>query len=350
MRALITGGAGFIGRHLSERLLNAGHQVTAIDNFSTGSRANIAAFRDAENYRLVVGNICESELLPSLVLESDFVFHLAASLGVRLIVERPTRCMENNLRGTERVLQLAHDLGKPVLIASTSEVYGKSSTACQEDQNLVFGNTRSLRWSYACSKALNEFMGIAYSRHQGLPLVIARLFNTVGPFQSAQYGMVVPRFVRAALANEPLEVYGDGQQSRCFCDVRDVTDALIALAQTERARGEVFNVGSDIEITVDELADRVIELTNSRSSKVYVPFETVYGRHFEETRRRVPDLTKIRQAIGYEPRVTLDETIIRIVRQMELDSSRAVAAPSPTAGASSCCAANGEVTVGATSG
>ncbi len=195
MHALITGGAGFIGRHLTERLLKAGHQVTAIDNLSTGSRANVAAFQGHENYRLVIGNICESELLPSLVLDADYVFHLAAALGVRLIVERPTRCMEINIRGTERMLSLANDLGKPILIASTSEVYGKSAVPCQENQDLVLGNTASLRWSYACSKALNEFMGISYSRHQGLPLNIVRLFNTIGPFQSAQYGMVVPRFV-----------------------------------------------------------------------------------------------------------------------------------------------------------
>jgi UDP-glucose 4-epimerase len=321
MHALITGGAGFIGRHLTERLLDAGHQVTAIDNFSTGRRANTATFQGNDNYRLVVGNVCDSELLPSLVLDADFVFHLAASLGVRLIVERPTRCMENNLHGTERILRLASDLGKPVLIASTSEVYGKSSKPCQEDQDLVFGNTGSLRWSYACCKALNEFLGISYSRHHGLPLIVVRLFNTIGPFQSAHYGMVVPRFVRAALANKPLEIYGDGQQSRCFCDVSDVTDALIALAQSDRARGEVFNVGSDHEISVNELADLVIELTGSQSERRFVPFETVYGRNFEETRRRVPDLTKIREAIGYRPRVLLEDSIMRIVRQMELDPS-----------------------------
>lgn len=324
MHALITGGAGFIGRHLTQRLLESGHQVTAIDNFSTGSRTNIAAFEGVEGYRLVVGNICESEVLPSLVLEADYVFHLAASLGVRLIVEKPIRCMENNLHGTERILQLANDLGKPILIASTSEVYGKSSTPCQEDQNMVMGSTESLRWSYACSKALNEFLGLSYARHYGLPLVVVRLFNTIGPFQSAQYGMVVPRFVRAALTGRPLEVYGDGQQSRCFCDVSDVIDGLLGLAASEEARGQVFNVGSDREITVNDLADLVIELTGSRSEKVFVPFERVYGPNFEETRRRVPNLTKIRQTIGYEPQITLEETIMSIARQMEFESPGAV--------------------------
>lgn len=327
MHALITGGAGFIGRHLTKRLLNAGHQVTAIDNFSTGSRSNIAEFQEHQNYRLVVGNICESELLPSLVMDSDYVFHLAAALGVRLIVERPTRCMEINLHGTERILGLASDVGKPVLIASTSEVYGKSCVPCQEDQDLVLGNTTSLRWSYACSKALNEFMGIAYARHHGLPLTVVRLFNTVGPFQSAQYGMVVPRFVRAALENKPLEIYGDGEQSRCFGDVSDVTEAIVALAHEKYAQGEVFNLGSDNEITINQLADLVIKLTGSLSEKRFVPFEDVYGPHFEETRRRIPNLTKIRQTLGYQPKVTLDETIKRIIGHMKLDSKQRTIEP-----------------------
>ncbi len=211
-------------------------------------------------------------------------------------------------------------MGKPVLIASTSEVYGKSSQACQEDQNLVFGSTGALRWSYACSKALNEFLGVSYARYHDLPLIIARLFNTVGPFQSAQYGMVVPRFVEAAMSNKPLQIYGDGKQSRCFCDVSDVTDALIALSGLEHARGEVFNVGSDAEITINELADLVIEVTGSCSRKTYVPFEDVYGSHFEETRRRIPDLTKIRQAIGYRPRIALEQTILRIVEHLQINS------------------------------
>jgi UDP-glucose 4-epimerase len=187
----------------------------------------------------------------------------------------------------------------------------------------VFGNTGTLRWSYACSKALNEFLAISYARHHGLPIVIARLFNTVGPFQSAQYGMVLPRFVRAAMAHRPLEIYGDGQQSRCFCDVSDVIDALVTLAQSKQARGEVFNVGSDNEITINELADLVIEITGSKSEKRFVPLEKVYGLHFEESRRRLPDLTKIRHAIGYQPRISLEETIMRVIRHMEFDHGAA---------------------------
>lgn len=313
MQILITGGAGFIGSHLTQKLLAAGHHVTAIDNLSTGNRENVARFAHDDGYRFSRGNICDSPLLPALVLECDFVYHLAAGLGVRLIVEKPAHCIETNFHGTERIVRLAHDLGKRVLITSTSEVYGKTTKPCQEDDDIVLGNTGSLRWSYACSKALNEFLGMSYARHEGLPLIVTRLFNTIGPLQSDRYGMVVPRFVRAALENKPLLIYGDGQQTRCFCDVSDVTDALMVLALSPAAIGEVFNVGSDREITIDALADLVIELTESRSEKRYVSFEEVYGANFEETRHRVPDLSKIRRTVGYEPKVHLEESLVRIV-------------------------------------
>ena len=314
MKVLVTGGAGFIGSHLAERLLNDGHQVAVIDNLSTGSLKNIENFRDHTDFKFVSGDIRNVELMVPLTDQYDMIFHLAAAVGVRLIAEDPVRTIETNIGGTETVLDIANKFGKKVLIASSSEVYGKSEDVpfCEQD-DIVLGSTSMPRWSYACSKAIDEFLGLAYYQQYGLGVVIARFFNTIGPRQTGQYGMVVPRFIQAALNDEPLKIYGTGKQTRCFCYVADVVEAVIRLMNSEKATGRVYNVGSSEEISIEALADRIIEITGSKSKKQYVPYETAYGRPIEDMMRRVPSVERIRQAVGWQSGTSLDQVLRKIV-------------------------------------
>jgi UDP-glucose 4-epimerase len=319
MKVLITGGAGFIGSHLAEHYLNRGAEVSIIDDLSTGSLANIQHLKDHPNLECHLESITHYQLTAELVERCEIIYHLAAAVGVRLIVESPVRTIETNIRGTEIVLELAARKRKRVLIASTSEVYGKRDRVpfC-EDDDLVLGPTTKSRWSYACSKAIDEFLALAYWKEQRVPTVIARLFNTVGPRQTDRYGMVVPTFVRQALAGEEITVYGDGSQRRCFTHVSDVVGALVGLAEDKRAAGEVYNIGSDRELTILELAERIKRLTGSQSRIVFVPYDEAYEEGFEDMMRRVPDLTKIRRLIGYEPQVALDETLASVIADQQL--------------------------------
>jgi UDP-glucose 4-epimerase len=314
MRILITGGAGFIGSHLSEALLAGGHEVTALDNLSTGSIDNIAHLKLHPRFRYTIDSVTNEPVLAELLDWCDIVFHLAAAVGVKLIVEAPVHTIETNVHGTEVVLKHANKKKKLVFIASTSEVYGKSATVpFREDADLVLGPTSKHRWAYACSKAIDEFLALAYWKEKRLPVVIVRLFNTVGPRQTGQYGMVVPTFIRQALAGEPITVFGDGTQSRSFTDVSDVVEALVALMREPRAVGQVFNVGNGHEITIRALAERIRAMTGSDSPIVTVPYDEAYEAGFEDMPRRVPDVSKIRALVGYEPRVGLDDTLARVI-------------------------------------
>jgi|SRR5579859_3320948 len=312
-RALVTGGAGFIGAHLSRQLLKRGWHVTIIDDFSTGRQSNIHDLERHPRFQLAIGSITNETVMDRLVSECDMCFHLAAAVGVQLIVHDAVRTIETNIAGTEAVLRIASRYRKKVLIASTSEVYGKSDhEQFSEDDDMILGPTSKSRWSYACSKAIDEFLALAHHKQNHLPVVIVRLFNTVGPRQTGTYGMVVPRFVRQALLNEPITVYGDGQQSRCFGYVEDVVRGVIALSEEPRAVGQVFNLGSTSEITIEKLARRVISLARSKSKLVFVPYDKAYESGFEDMRRRVPNISKARKLVGYRPTVGLDE-IIRLV-------------------------------------
>jgi UDP-glucose 4-epimerase len=314
MKALITGGAGFIGSHLGEALLAAGHQVVAIDDLSTGTEANIRHLIGRPDFQFVLETITNETVVDRLVSECGIVYHLAAAVGVELIVRDPVHTIETNVLGTSAVLRIANRYRRKVILASTSEIYGKSNAVpFREDSDRVMGPTTRSRWAYANSKAMDEFLALAYHKQRGLPVVICRFFNTIGPRQTGRYGMVVPRFVRQALAGEPLTVYGDGQQSRCFADVLDVIDAVIKLAEHPGADGEVFNLGSTDEITILDLARRVIALTGSSSEIVLVPYERAYEPGFEDMRRRVPDISRARDLIGYQARRSLDETLCRII-------------------------------------
>ena len=313
MKALITGGAGVIGSHLAETLLERGDSVAVIDDLSTGSIHNIEHLKARKKFRYTIDSVMNVPVLAELVDAADVVFHLAAAVGVRLVVERPVSTIETNVRGTENVLELANKKRKKVLLASTSEVYGRSvRDLFHEDDDLLIGPPTTGRWRYACSKALDEFLAMAYFREKGLPVVIVRLFNTVGPRQTGEYGMVVPSFVQQALANKPIKVHGDGEQTRCFCHVRDVVGALIALAEHPSAVGEVFNVGSDNEITIRALAEQVKAILGSKSEIVLVPYDDAYEEGFEDMRRRAPDISKVQALIGFKPKVDL-ATIIRDV-------------------------------------
>lgn len=315
MKALVTGGAGFIGSHLSERLLADGHQVTIIDDLSTGRIENLAAVIGSPGLRTHWASILEDEGLQELVDECDVVYHLAAAVGVRLILERPVETIETNILGTDRILRAAAKGQKKVVIASTSEVYGKNDQVpLKEDDDGIFGPTTKSRWSYACAKALDEFLGLAYVRARGLPVVIVRYFNTIGPRQTGQYGMVVPRFVQQALAGEPITVYGDGEQSRSFTDVDDVVRATLAVSHHPRAVGEVFNVGTGSEITINQLATRVKALTGSRSEIVHIPYEQAYEGGFEDPRRRVPDVSKIRAVVEFVATVDTTTSLEKVIR------------------------------------
>src|SRR6266550_3389900 len=305
MHYLITGGAGFIGCHLAERLLSAGHSVTVIDDLCTGSIHNIEHLKTRPGFRYIIDTIFNRPLLAELIDDSDAVFHLAASVGVRLIVESPVRTIENNVKGTEAVLEFACKKKKKVLITSTSEVYGKSTKIpFAEDDDLVMGGTQKGRWSYACSKAIDEFLALAYWKEKGLPVVIVRLFNTVGPRQTGRYGMVLPNFVRAALAGQPLTVFGDGTQSRCFCHVKDTVGALARLIEHPQAVGQIFNVGSEEEISIADLALLEKTMNGSVSPIDYIPYEEAYEQGFEDMHRRVPDISRIRDLLNFQ--VTYD--------------------------------------------
>ena len=313
MRVLITGGAGFVGSHLSEALLAAGHHVHIVDDLSTGSIDNVTPMKSHAHFGYTIDTVFNESLTAELVDHADVVFHLAAAVGVKLIVERPVHTIECNVHGTEVVLRHANKKKKLVLIASTSEVYGKSTDVpFREDADLVLGATTRHRWAYACSKMLDEFHALAYYKERKLPVVVFRLFNTVGPRQSGQYGMVLPNFVRQALANEPITVFGDGTQSRSFTYVGDVVRGLMGLMQEPKAIGQVFNIGNVEEVTIRQLAERVKAAADSTSPIVTIPYEQAYDTGFEDMPSRVPDLTKINALLGYEPKVQLDE-IIRLV-------------------------------------
>jgi UDP-glucose 4-epimerase len=313
-KILVTGGAGFIGSHLCELLIQKGHQVIAIDNLTTGKLDNIQHLLPIPSFQFVRETITNSQVLDRLTSEVDILIHLAAVVGVKLIVEDPVNTIATNIMGTEAVLTTANRYRCKVMLASTSEVYGKGfKVPFNEEDDCVMGPTSHSRWSYATSKAIDEFLGLAYYHQFGLPVVVMRFFNTVGPRQTGRYGMVLPRFVRQALAGEPITIYGDGEQSRCFGDVADVIDATVKLASHPEAIGQVFNIGSTEEVTIRELAARVISATGSQSKIVYVPYEEAYAPGFEDMRRRVPDLGKIQQLIGYEPHYTLEDTIHRVI-------------------------------------
>jgi UDP-glucose 4-epimerase len=314
MNVLVTGGAGFIGSHLVERLLQEGNAVSVLDNLSTGCLENLADFHNSPDLTFVRGDIRDSELVQLLVKETDVVFHLAAAVGVQLIAENPVHTIETNIGGTENVLEKANRFGKKIFLASTSEVYGKSEAVpFTEDDDFILGSTAFSRWSYACSKAIDEFLGQAYFEQYGLNVVIGRFFNTVGPRQTGRYGMVVPRFVQWALQNEPVQIYGDGQQTRCFCYVGDVIEAVTALMHKKEASGKVFNIGSDHEITIEQLADTVIKVTGSQSTKQFISYEQAYGRVIEDMLRRKPSLERISTMINWTPKTPLERTLEMVV-------------------------------------
>jgi len=317
MKVLITGGAGFIGSHLAEALLERGDEVYVLDDLSTGSIDNIEHLKGAKGFRYTIDTVMNEPSTAEQVDRVDVVVHLAAAVGVRLIVESPVHTIETNVHGTETVLKLANKKKKRVLLASTSEVYGKSTEfPFREDSDLVMGPTTKGRWSYACSKAIDEFLALAYYKERKLPVTVVRLFNTVGPRQTGRYGMVIPNFVRQALAGAPITVHGDGSQRRCFTDVTDVVRALLGLIDHPGAVGEVFNVGSQQEISILDLAKKVKTATKSSSEIVFVPYEKAYEEGFEDMPRRIPDISKIEKLIGYRPTVSLERILERVIEHL----------------------------------
>ena len=324
MRALITGGAGFVGSHLAEALVARGDEVYVIDNLSTGSIENIEHLKPHPSFRYTIDTIMNEPVTAELIDRVDVVFHLAAAVGVRLIVESPVNTIETNVHGTEMVLKLANKKKKKVVIASTSEVYGKSTAVpFGEDHDLVMGPTSKGRWSYACSKAIDEFLALAYHKEKRLPVVVVRLFNTVGPRQTGRYGMVIPNFVKQALMGHPLTVHGDGSQTRCFTYVSDVVEGLLRLAAHDGAVGRVFNIGNDREeVSILELARRVKARTQSTSEIQTIPYSQAYEEGFEDMQRRVPDLSRIRALVGYEPQVHLDQILDRVIEYFMSDKAR----------------------------
>jgi UDP-glucose 4-epimerase len=315
---LITGGAGFIGSHLCAHLLACGNQVIAVDNLSTGLYRNIAHLKDQPNFSIFITDVRNHQVLDHLVQQSEVVFHLAAAVGVRLIIDRPVETLETNILGTHEVLSLAARYNRKTIITSTSEVYGKSASDCfSEDDDSVLGPSTRKRWSYACSKLSDEFLALALHEEKGLPVIIARLFNTVGARQAGRYGMVVPTFVRQALQGEPITVFGTGSQSRCFIHVSEVVDALIKLAQAESALGQVVNLGSNQSITIAELAQKVKEITGSNSEIVTVPYDAAYQKGFEDMERRVPDIRKAYRLIGFNPQKTIVDIIRDVAEEMK---------------------------------
>jgi UDP-glucose 4-epimerase len=331
LRVLITGGAGFIGSHLSDAYLQRGDEVFVIDDLSTGSIENIKHLKDHPRFHYTIDNVNNPPVTAELVDQCDVIFHLAAAVGVKLIVESPVRTIETNVHATEVVLSLANKKKKKVLVASTSEVYGLSTEVpFREDGNLVMGATTKGRWSYACSKAIDEFLALAYWREKKLPTIVVRLFNTVGPRQTGQYGMVIPTFVKQAIAGRPITVYGSGKQSRCFCYVGDVVGALVKLMDNNKAIGEVFNIGSNQEITILDLAKRVKELAQSESEIVFVPYDEAYEEGFEDMPRRIPNIGKVNSLVGFSPEMTLDgilRTVIEYHTGQERRNEKAAAEP-----------------------
>ena len=313
-RVLITGGAGFIGSHLAEHLMESGYEVTALDDLSTGSRANIDHLVACPGFRFVCGSVLDRELVQGLVGQSDVVFHLAAAVGVKLIVDQPLDSLLTNIRGTENVLEAAEKGGVKVLLTSTSEIYGKSQNGpFKEDDDRLLGSTKKLRWSYSTSKAVDEILAYAYNRDRGLPTIVTRLFNTVGPRQTGRYGMVLPRFIGQAIRGEPLTIYGTGKQSRVFTYVGDVVAALVRLVESEQAVGEAFNVAGTHEVSINELAEIVLRRSGSTSRCVHVPYEEVYGQGFEDMTRRVADTSKLERTIGYRCLTPLNDTVDRMI-------------------------------------
>lgn len=328
MKTLITGGAGFVGSHLADKLIEAGDQVTVIDDLSTGRYENVAHLEGNENFRLIIDTVLNRNLMEELVRDADRVFHMASAVGVRLIMEQPVKTIETIFHGTDIVLGFCSRYRKRVLIPSTSEVYGKgTSVPFREDDDILKGSTSKHRWAYACAKELDEFLSLAFWKENRLPVVVVRLFNTVGPRQTGQYGMVVPRFIRAALNNEPIPVYGDGEQSRCFGHVSDVVRGLIKLIETPECYGQVVNIGNPEEITIKGLAEKAIKMTGSSSEIEYISFEEVYGEGFEDMQRRVPSIDKANRLIGFQPTKTLDDIINDVADQfreeMKVESQKA---------------------------
>jgi len=314
MRALITGGAGFIGSHLADHLLDRGDQVVLLDDLSTGRVTNIEHLNDRTGAEFVLGSILDTELVDEAVARVDAVFHLAAAVGVNLIVEKPLESLMTNIRGTETVIEMAHKYDKRLLVMSTSEIYGKNtSDSLSEEDDRILGSPLKSRWSYSEAKAIDEILAYTYWREKGLETVIIRLFNTVGPRQTGSYGMVIPRFVGQALRNEPITVFGDGNQTRCFCHVGDVVEGLVALSEHPEAFGKVFNLGGGEEVSIRELAERVIELAGSQSSLEFIPYDTAYEAGFEDMERRVPNTTRAMQLVGFEPSASLDDIIRSVI-------------------------------------
>jgi UDP-glucose 4-epimerase len=314
MRALITGGAGFIGSHLAEKLLERGDEVFVIDNLWTGKLANLSRVQNTKGFHLVVETILNESVMNELVFKADHIYHLAAAVGVRTIMDNPVETLDINVKGTEVVLRLANRFKKKVFITSTSEIYGNHMEhTLAEDDNRVMGSVKKRRWAYACSKTLDEFLALAYFDEKKLPVVIGRLFNTVGPRQTGQYGMVLPNFVQSALLGKPISVYGDGKQTRSFTHVRDVVDAITGLMNEPGAEGDVFNVGNDKEVTINELAEKVKKMTGSNSAIEHVTYEKAYGPGFEDMRRRCPNIEKIRKLIGFEPKYDLEAMIQGVI-------------------------------------
>ena len=321
MHILVTGGAGFIGSHLCERLISDGHAVTAIDNFSTGRASNLASLADSDNFALVEGSILDVSILYPLIRDVDYVFHLAAAVGVFNIVKNPLNSLLTNIRGTENVLETAHATKTPVFLTSSSEVYGKNiSDSLKESDDRILGSPVTLRWSYSEAKAIDESLAYAYFIEKQLETRIVRFFNTVGPRQLGAYGMVVPRFVKAALSNEPITIYGDGNQTRCFAHVYDVVDAVLAIAFAENTIGKVINIGNNFEISINSLAKKIIEETSSKSEIVYVPYEEAYGDGFEDMERRVPNIDLINQLVSWKPKRDLSTMIADISSEMQKGS------------------------------
>lgn len=315
MKILITGGAGFIGSHLAEELLRRNNEVYVIDDLSTGSIENIEHLKENKRFHYVIDTIFNESLMRELIDKCDMIYHHAAAVGVQLIVQSPVNTIETNIYGTELVLKYASLKKKKVILTSTSEVYGKSSKVpFSEDDDLVLGPTNKSRWSYGCSKAIDEFLAIAYWKEKGLPVIIARLFNTIGPRQTGRYGMVVPRFIKCALVNEPIPIYGSGKQARCFTYITDVLEGLIALAEEPRATGEIFNIGNTEEITIEDLALKIKKMTHSKSKLEYIPYNEAYSEGFEDMIRRVPDISKIQKYVGYSPKISLENMLGKIIK------------------------------------
>lgn len=321
MKILITGGAGFVGSHLADKLIGQAHDITVIDDLSTGRYSNVAHLEGTDRFRLIIDTVLNEKLMEELVRETDHVYHMASAVGVKLIMDHPVKTIETIFRGTDVVLGFCSRYRKRVLIPSTSEVYGKSATVpFKEEDDLLTGSTDKHRWAYACAKTLDEFLALAHYKETRLPVVVVRLFNTVGPRQTGQYGMVVPRFIEAALKNETIDVHGDGTQSRCFGHVLDIVEGLTSLLDNTECFGQVINLGNDEEVSIKQLADRTIALTASASKIRFVPYAEAYGDGFEDMKRRVPSLTKAERLIGYKPTRTLDDIINDVAAEFRKDS------------------------------